>query len=172
MRIINPVLVFIASIVLSTSCGSLSTAEIDADKPLTLEVKRSACFGMCPVYDLKVAADGVVKFEGQEHTAVKTAEDRVSPQQLKELAIAIKKADFFNLEDHYTGTNCPTIVTDSPTVTLSVSQGNASKTIVHYLGCLTDIESRYHPDNIYPPALFTLEERIDEILQVSRWTKS
>lgn len=50
--------------------GCLSVPESAAPPIEIIEYRTSACFGTCPVYHVAVSSDGVVSWEGIEHTAV------------------------------------------------------------------------------------------------------
>jgi len=73
------------------------------------------------------------------------------------------------------------------TVTLSIRLNEKSKTITHYLGCISNEEivkkesSGYNSSNIpvselrdftkqiFPQELYNLENKIDEIVETKRW---
>jgi Domain of unknown function (DUF6438) len=152
---------------------------------LSLTLKRSSCYGRCPVYELSIQPSGKVLFEGKRFTKTKgKAESNLSEDKLKQLVSEIDKADFFALKDSYTESsgNCPSAVTDHPTVTLFIKLRGKQKTITHYLGCWDlekqengnlskdKIEVRNYPYNrIFPQQLYNLENKIDEIIEIKRW---
>jgi len=158
---------------LSGACGRLSGSdpfpnndgEIPSDFAATLE--RMACYGKCPVYKLSVAADGTVVFDGQEFTATTgRAGGKLSSAKMRELIEAFRAADYFGFEDIYSeGRNCPVTATDSPTAITSLRINGRQKKIHHYLGCSEGSERL----SIYPPELYELENRIDEIVGTKQW---
>lgn len=146
-----------------------STQAIPSDTLITLE--RTGCFGTCPIYALKISADGVLVFEGKNFVK-KTGkvESKITQQQLRQLISAFDKAKYFSLRDKYDGTEdgCPSYWTDSPSAITSININGKSKKISHYYGCREN-----PPDasfgHVYPRALFELEKRIDEIAGTKRW---
>ena len=49
--------------------------------PASIAISVGPCFGFCPVYDAKIAADGTVSFTGTRHTAVLGARERKATSQ-------------------------------------------------------------------------------------------
>lgn len=169
-----------------------NTNQIQKEKQteLSLEMERTGCYGTCPVYNLKVAPDGKVLFEGRFHTrTIGKAESNLSKEKINQVINETAKADFFSLKDSYTSSsnNCPNYKTDMATVTLSIRLNEKSKTIIHYLGCISDEETlkkRLNNNNssnisvssiedftkeIFPQQLYNLENKIDEIVETRRW---
>ena len=79
-----------------------------------------------------------------------------------------KKQNFFDLEIsiNYVKDNCPIVVTDYPSVIISIQINGKTKKVKHYLGCLE--EERNHI--IFPQKLYSLERRINLITDSFRWT--
>jgi hypothetical protein len=154
---------------------------------LSLIMKRTGCYGTCPIYDLNIQPDGKVLFEGKGFTKIiGKAEDKISDEKINELAEEIKKANFFLLDDAYNSKsgNCPTFATDSSNVTLYIKINGKEKTINHYLGCQDDYRKEIAKGNsneipvideaeftkrIFPQQLYNLENKIDEIVETERW---
>lgn len=153
---------------------------------LSLKMERSGCYGRCPIYDLTIEPDGKVIFEGKGYTKTTAkAEDEISKEQLKQLIAEIEKANFFLFENAYNSDsqNCPTTVTDSPSVKLYVKLNGKEKTIDHYLGCWdnkpeemqnnssneVEISNEDLTKRIFPQKLYNLENKIDEIVETKRW---
>jgi hypothetical protein len=165
------------SLMLTVACSSLKSdllkpdpfpkdAAVPPDFAVTL--KRTACFGTCPIYTLTIKADGSVVFEGEKFTATTgKAEAKISEAKIRELIKAFEEADYFGFDDSYgyDSSNCPSTATDMPTVTTSIQINNRKKSIDHYLGCTDGTEGF----NIYPAKLYQLENKIDEIVGTKRW---
>jgi hypothetical protein len=69
-------------------------------RSLEVILKRTACFGMCPVYTVRIRGNGVVQWNGETNVArpgLRVA--HVTPAELDELDRAIDAADFFELDD-------------------------------------------------------------------------
>ncbi len=137
---------------------------------LSLTMKRTACLGHCPVYELNIKPDGKVIFEGIQDTKVKgKTESNLSKEKTNQLISEIENAGFFLLKDFYDkgSGNCPTIATDNPTVTLSIKFNEKGKVITHYLGCIEEPLKM----EIFPQKLYNLENKIDQIVETKRWIR-
>jgi hypothetical protein len=161
-------------------CGnSVSQIENVNQEPQTgktelfLSMKRSHCYGTCPVYELNIQSDGKVLFNGIDYTETKgKVLSNLSGEKMKLLVSEIEEANFFSYEDSYDkdSSSCPLIATDNPTVTLSVKLNGKEKNITHYLGCRSEVNpSRGRSASIFPQQLYDLENKIDEIVETKRW---
>jgi hypothetical protein len=125
-------------------------------KKVTL--RRTPCYGPCPVYEVTVWGTGEVEYFGEAHVdKAGTHRWRISRRRLDRLAEAFERARYSRLEDGYTSRD----FTDAP-------------------GCLTSIEyedrtsrsiDHYHGDPNAPDALTELEDEIDRIVGVERYTE-
>lgn len=128
----------------------------DELEDLEIRLDRTMCLGWCPDYALTITSDGKVTFEGRTYTKVKgIATSTVDKAKLEELAMEIKKTDFFSLLDKYYPVDM--IVTDNPTYTLSVQMGGNRKTVENYASG--------------PRRLYLLQDRIDQIVNSDQWIK-
>lgn len=163
--------------------GNANQTQTKEKTQLSLKMERSGCYGRCPIYDLTIQPDGKVTFEGKFYTETKgKAEDKLSEEQLKRLINEIEKSNFFSFDDiyNYDSKNCPSIATDMATVTLFIELNGNKKTITHYWGCWINqfpkennpanvkVEKDYSPQ-VFPPQLYNLENKIDEIIETKRW---
>lgn len=179
-------LFLVSFIILFTACGDsalksenkFSTQFFENNETeLILKMERTPCFGNCPVYTLTIQPDGKFSFDnvksiekGVEVIKIKHLENKLSEEKINQIISEIDKADFFSLENSYTGDsdNCPTYWTDSSTVILSISLREKEKTITHYLGC-EENDNPADKGKIYPQQLYNLENKIDEIVETGRW---
>lgn len=130
---------------------TVPTPTADELKDLRITLDRTMCYGICPDYTLTIEANGKITFEGRHYTKVKgTATGKVDSTKLTELAVEIKKADFFSLDNSYR-----VDVTDDPTYTLTVQMGGRSKQVVSYA--------------TLPHRLGLLMDRIDQIVDSAQW---
>src|SRR5918997_1447782 len=123
---------------------------------VTLE--RTPCQGPCPVYRVTVFGSGDVRYFGEAHVA-RTGEHRwgISERRLERLAEAFERARYSRLEDRYTGRE----FADAPGCLTSIEyEDGSSKSIDHY-----------HGDPSAPDALTELEDEIDRIVGVERYTE-
>ena len=126
-------------------------------RKITLE--RTPCYGSCPVYKVTVLGTGEVEYCGEANVArAGTHRWRISRRRLQRLQEAFERAKYLHLEDDYT--ECG--VTGAPSCLTSVEYDDGgSKSIVHY-----------HGDPSAPDALTELEDEIDRILGVERFTEA
>lgn len=125
----------------------------DAEQPIEITLERTACFGSCPVYTVTIDGDGAVTYDGRQFVRVsgrKTA--RITRDTVRALAAEFARIDFFALKDEYTA-----MVSDLPTVYVTLRQGDRTKRVKDYFGA--------------PPALRNLERHIDEAAGVRQWVR-
>ena len=67
-----------------------------------ISIKKTACFGDCPVYDFYINKDGKAYFNGKENV-VKSGkhEFELSEKELQSLLSKIKQSDFSKFKDSY-----------------------------------------------------------------------
>jgi hypothetical protein len=125
-------------------------------RKITLE--RTPCHGPCPVYKVTVRGAGEVAYFGEAHVHKAGAHGwRISRRRLQRLADAFKRSNYFRLEDCYTSRE----ITGAPGCLTSVEYDDgSSKSIDHY-----------HGDPTAPDALTELEDEIDRIVGVERYTE-
>lgn len=142
---------------LSTGTPQPTSAPNYSDLVITLE--RTACFGTCPVYKLTVYGDGRAEYEGEMFVAVEGRQTAtISAEQVRELAAAIEKANYFSLKGDYSA-----LATDLPSAITTVTLDGQTKTINHYGMCgYPDIDTA-------PEELCDLENKIDKIANSAQW---
>jgi hypothetical protein len=129
---------------------------------LAISMKRGACFGSCPVYNLTIDADGGVTYEGIMFVKVEGKRtSKLRSEQVKELVNAIQESGFFKLKDEYAAP-----VTDMPSINLTITLQGQTKSIRHYgnLTCKGDLDEA-------PPELCNLEGKIVDNVDVDQWVK-
>lgn len=111
-----------------------------------IQLKRTMCFGDCPVYKVEILSDGTVNYNGEmfvEKTGKHTWQ--IDADTIEKLNKAIKYYRFFDIRKVK-----PTFeATDNPYCILSVilQDGTSKRT------------KNYHGDNSYPEELNRLEDR-------------
>jgi hypothetical protein len=119
-----------------------------------IALERTPCYGFCPTYTLRMAADGSVEYYGQANVPrVGHHRGKLDPQSFRELALLALDLGFFEMADDY---DC--LVTDNPTVYVSVTRDGAKKTIRHY--------AVFHTG---PPRLRLFEEAVDQYAAHIEW---
>jgi len=124
-----------------------------ADDSLFASIKRTPCYGRCPIYEAKIYNSGFVIYEGKrfvDKEGIFIA--RFSSDQLLEISQRAIELHFFKLNDEY---DSP--VTDFPTTYTLINNGKIAKLVKNRVG---------GPDN-----LKELESFLDEMLNAVSWTK-
>jgi hypothetical protein len=124
-----------------------------ADDSLFASIKRTPCYGRCPIYEAKIYNSGFVVYEGKrfvDKEGVFTT--RLDSDQLSQISQKASELRFFELNDEY---DSP--VTDFPTTYTSIKNGNITKLVKNRVG---------GPEN-----LKALESFLDEMLNAVTWTK-
>ncbi len=120
-------------------------------------LRRTACYGTCPIYTVQVFGSGRVEFKGErfvcDENPAAVQVDRVAAQRLLN---ALAGAGFASLHDFDRED-----ATDAPSANLELSDGKTSHKISHYLGML-DV----------PPELALFEQSVDRLAGVDRWLPS
>lgn len=148
----------ILSVSLSVSDDDSRIVQVDrSTDDLNLTLKRTACFGTCPVYTLSVFGGGSARFEGLAFTDVEgIAESRLSDDQMSAIASEIVSSDFFEYEQD---DQCIVFATDHPSVSLNIRWHGQERHAEMNLGC----EKRL------PDPIPKLSQRIDEIVDTMQW---
>ena len=133
---------------------------MSAQAPVVITLERTACFGACPAYSVRITGDGRVHFEGKEFVrVVGPADARIAPESVAALVAEFERIGFARLDARYesivNADGSRSFVTDLPTTTTSIRIGSELKRVVDYVGA--------------PPALRALERRIDEVAKTQQW---
>ena len=141
--------------VLVTGCASnskMTPAPTDIGS-MVITMERTACKDNCPVYTVTIYGAGSATYDGQMNVKrIGGAATSVSEEKINQLISEFRKIDFFALSDNYTAGSS----TDFPTVITSITIDGKKKTVTHY-----------HGDASAPKQLTALENRIDEILNIT-----
>lgn len=120
-------------------------------------LKRTECRGFCPVYTIKIYADGTVQYNGELNVEVTGKQtSKISEEAVNNLVANFESIDYFTLKDSYSAQN----VTDLPSVITSLTVDGETKTVKHYLG-----------DDTAPEDLTTVENEVDEVVNSDQWVE-
>ena len=168
---------FIAIITIITSCASsknksnenvesIKTSSKDsktelAEKPAELgeanlfaTIKRGYCYGTCPVYELKIYANGEATYHGIRNVELEGMySGHISKENLAALTQKAEEINYMNMEDVYDNPG----ITDLPSTTTSIVIDGERK----------EVKRRYG----YPTELLALEKLFDEIIAGAEWKK-
>jgi len=120
-------------------------------------LSRTACLGTCPSYRVEVHGDGTVLYDGSSFVAI-TGSHRasVSHDVVSEMVEAFRSVDYFSLKGKYMWG-----ATDLPLYKTSISIDGKTKEVFDYAGQQVGM----------PESVSKLEETIDRLSGVERWTK-
>ncbi len=116
------------------------------DEDMLIELKRTPCYGYCPVYTLKIDKHGKGLFDGVENVEkIGRFSFSLSHDELVELDNAFLQVDFYQLRNIYDAQ-----VSDLPTTYITYNKDGNRKKIMDYYGA--------------PEELRTLENRIQTLV--------
>jgi len=117
----------------SAAAGQQPSASPPLDS-ITLE--RSPCFGACPAYRLRLSRGGTVVFVSRYGETIR---DSIPPSALIWLRDEATRRELFTLPKIIVRDRalCPSMASDSPTVTVTLYWATRWHRIIDYLGCVT-----------------------------------
>ena len=126
-----------------------------------LSVSFGPCFGFCPVYDVKIEADGTVLFHGERHTAV-LGDRRVRTTPATYRRVLRSVASFRPANSMKANTQCLNQATDHAQVKIIWKNANGRETVLeHDRGCLSPTNTR----------LNAAVDQLPELLGVAEYAK-
>ena len=139
----------------ATRTPTLAARSLPAPAAPLVSLERERCFGWCPAYRIDIDVDGRVRYEGRGHVCKDEASDRLTAAKLAALRAAIARSSFATTPEHCC--DCP--VSDSPTITITVSDPPPAKTIVDAGDSCPGA----------PLTISKLADDIDAIVDIERW---
>ncbi len=117
-----------------------------------VQLRRSACYGRCPVYSVVIKSDGTFNYNGLEFVnKLGKHSGTVSKRKLNSLFQFINESKYNSFQDSYS-----VMVTDHSTVYTVVKTDNNEKTISNYA-------------NSGPIKLWAIEQLIDALILEGKW---
>ncbi|MEQ6123093.1 DUF6438 domain-containing protein [Pseudotenacibaculum sp. MALMAid0570] len=87
---------FVFALILNVSCNS---AKQNSSEPY-IQLTKKRCFGKCPVYDLFIYRDGLVKYNGIDHVSKKGRHQfKISKDKLVEIESLLLNSGLESLKD-------------------------------------------------------------------------
>jgi hypothetical protein len=130
---------------------------IPQESQITIGVEKTACFGSCPAYQLKIFENGTVSYLGIYFGgALGTRKGNIGTDKVRQLAAQLEKGGYFGFDNFYTDQT----ITCSSTTLSYLKIGNKEKHIEHYTA-----------DSRAPAELSELEDLIDKTANSPQWTK-
>ena len=128
-----------------------ATAAAPGGHTLVARLQRGPCFGRCPVYEVRLYADGVVEWNGVRAVGIQgQATATVSPARVAEVRAALAEANFAGLAATYQEPGLADVAW--------VEVGDAGKTV-----------RRFTTAEKAPPGLLRLEAALDRLLGTEAW---
>jgi len=132
--------------------------EIKDWNSLRISLRRTRCFGTCPVYTLTISGDGSVVYNGDAYVRYcGELHGRVSREVVQQLVQMFKRADFLTALDRYAMR-----VTDLSTCTTSIEFDGKSKSVTDYDGIWAGM----------PEGILDIEDALDRLAGPSAWAKA
>jgi hypothetical protein len=99
-RTLTFVLALLGLVALALLVGSIAVLPQLKSDLVVIELERRGCYGICPIYSVRIQGDGQVRYEGQRFVQkVGVQSTRISPRQVQELVTAFENIHFSALPD-------------------------------------------------------------------------
>lgn len=120
-----------------------------------ITLDASPCIGTCPVYNVSIAGDGAVSYNGSDCVAAQGPRTgRVSEDGVRRLFRMFADADFLSLNDAYRFGE-----PDGPTLTVTLAFDGKTKSVQDYSGQKVGM----------PKAVSDIEDAIDRTADTQQW---
>lgn len=123
------------------------------DVSLFASIRKSPCYGTCPVYEMKIYSDGKVEYEGKrnvERIGKYTA--TISKEQMQKFVTVANEINYFKLEDKY---DSP--ITDVPSTTTSLTIDGKTKEVYRRAD--------------YPNKILRFEALFEDLFELLEWNR-
>lgn len=145
-----------------------------APKEIEITLRRGACYGACPDYQVTIRGDGKIHFSTLDMNVPGTPEELhrmvngqnvllegvheayVSPEAVADLVELFRSTHFMGMKPHYYDT-----ATDQRTNTLTLRVGKVTKQVKDYNGRMAGM----------PASLTALQNAVDQLAGVNRWVR-
>ena len=142
--------IYLLAILLLYSCAATKNYTQD---DILLSMKKSSCYGPCPVYEMKIYTNGFATLTAVEYLDLKGEfYTKLTGSKVKTLVSKFKEAGFFEMEGQYTS-----ITKDLPTTWIYFTNEGRQKRIKDYDGA--------------PESLKELENELSLLLESEDWKK-
>jgi hypothetical protein len=126
-----------------------------AAKVTEVRLKRTPCFGRCPVDEVVLRADGTATYEGRKYVdRIGRFEGKVAKADFEKLAKLMEEKKFFDLKDDY---DRP--ITDQSSIVTTAKRGDISKEVRDYA-------------KSGPEELRAIEKQILKVMEGIAWDKA
>lgn len=142
--------------------GAQDSASMSGDTTTLVMLDRGACHGTCPIYAVRLAANGQVRFVGARFVSQLGVDSaRVASASVEALRTAFADRKFSSVPSaiEFGTKHCGRYIADLSTVELTVRVATGEHRVRYDQGC-----------GDHPPMLDTLASMVDSISGTSRWT--
>ena len=162
------------ALAVATHTLDAQTAGTDARSTLdSIVLERTSCLGTCPAYRLSVRADGFVRFVSRNQADNgRTESQRRGRDVMRRIERELERAHFSTLPEMRMGRlpYCRTVMSDSPTITLSTFSSRDTRTVSYYTGCVGEGMQDTMPRQ-FIRRLRVLADSIDSIAAGKGWIR-
>ena len=124
--------IFVFLVILYSSCNLSSSSTYEIKKKLIISLNKTACFGTCPVYKIKIYNNQSAIFEGIKFVEKEGSYNfKISKKEINTILKKAKKINFQKMEDEYTE-----LITDLPTTYIMIN----NKQIKDYYGAPKELK--------------------------------
>lgn len=126
-----------------------------ADTTVVMTISKTYCFGKCPVYDMKIMANGNITLKAIDHLHIENGDytSSVSQAVIEQIYNAAIEINYFSLDSIYTNE----YIQDVPTTYTSLMNKD-TKEVKH-------VENKWEA----PKELKTFEEKIHALVTELEW---
>jgi hypothetical protein len=137
----------------------------------SLVLEREPCFGFCPVYRLRLAADGRVRFESRQRgDSGRVETDSLDPARVRALADSAERIGLADFPERIMGSPlCGRQATDMPTATVVLHTPARTTRVVDYHGCMPTEADSAAARRV--ERLRAFEALIDSVAGTTRWLR-
>ncbi|MBT8473541.1 MAG: hypothetical protein HKN14_05345 [Marinicaulis sp.] len=105
------------------------------------KLERTACYGVCPVYEVIVNEKDILEFRGKRFVAEEggAVGKRLADGSFDQLIEIAAEHEFQSFDAAYPNadvSNCPRMATDNPRVIITIKAKNSAKKVSVYQGCM------------------------------------
>ena len=124
--------IFVFLVFLYSSCNLSSSSTYEIQKKVIISLNKTACFGTCPVYKIKIYNNQSAIFEGVKFVEKEGSYNfKISKKEINTILKKAKKINFQKMEDEYTE-----LITDLPTTYIMIN----NKQIKDYYGAPKELK--------------------------------
>lgn len=155
---------FLAGVLAASACTPLPATRNTASaapEAETIAISVGPCFGFCPVYNVAIAPEGTVQFEGLRHVAVLGEKQRKADSRTYR-ALAAELAPYRPASGTSVAVECESAISDTSLYTITWTDPSGRQTVAtHHRGCRGGKGQQ----------LDSVLEGIPALLEIAEWTR-